>query len=245
MTSNDQTLPRATSTIDPESQVTNISIQNPTPEEVTAIAASISESLGEGVSPQLTEFKFKKSKNTDTKEVSFRNAVELVVPYPSVSGLSAIIEAGGKQLELLQEAAETVINDAVRNALYADQHCSAWSLPLDKLTWAAIANLPKAARKGGGIPKDVWEAFIADYIAVMPAATNKPIATIQNAVKLYNSRLQACKTRKPVLHFIVGELAIYMENSENVADFTDCVEMLLDKADTFLNYSDEDLLANL
>ena len=48
-----------------------------------------------------------------------------------------------------------------------------------------------------------------------------------------------------VLNLLVEQLAIYADNSANAEDFKECVEFLVNKADTFLNISPEELLKAL
>ncbi|RLE97814.1 MAG: hypothetical protein DRJ63_08580, partial [Thermoprotei archaeon] len=188
---------------------------------------------------------FKKSKDKDTGIETVRAPVQLAIPYPSVEGIVAILEAGGKGLELLLEAMETVVNSAARDILYDAIALTAATFPVDKISWEAIANIPKVTRRGGGIPKEQWEAFAQDYIAVMPEATGKTVEQISNAAKILLNKLSAVKTNEPVLQLLVEQLALYVECSEQASEYSDCVEFLLAKAETFLNVSDEELLANL
>ena len=191
------------------------------------------------------QFNFKKTKDKETGIETIRQAVQIPIPYPSVEGIVAILEAGGLQLELLQEAIEKVVNDAARDFLYDDVTLSAASFPLDKVTWDAISKQPKAQRRGGGIAKETWEGFVTDYVNVMPSVTGKTVEQIANAAKILLGKLAQVKTNEPVLKLLVGQLAIYADSSENVTEYQECVEFLLTKADTFLNITDEQLLANL
>ena len=222
-----------------------IAAPNPTTEEMTAILADIKVNYDSSVVTKPVQFNFKKSVDKDTKIETIRNAVQLAMPYPSIEGIVAILEAGGKQLELLQEAIEKVINDAARELLYEDVTLSAATFPVDKVSWDAISKQPKAQRRGGGIAKETWEGFAQDYIDVMPAVTGKTIEQIANAAKILMGKLAQVKTNEPVLQLLVNQLAIYAENSPNIGEFQECIEFLLNKAETFLNVSDEELLANL
>jgi hypothetical protein len=222
-----------------------IAVPTPTKEEMEAILANIKVNYDSSVNTKPVQFNFKKSVDKDTKIETVRNAVQLAMPYPSIDGIVAILETGGKQLELLQEAIEKVINDAARELLYEDVTLSAATFPTDKISWDAISKQPKAQRKGGGIAKEIWEAFATDYINVMPAVTGKGIEQIANAAKILIGKLAQVKTNEPVLQLLIGQLAVYAENSPNATEFEECVEFLLGKADTFLNVSDAELLANL
>lgn len=232
-----------------------ISVQNPTAEEMTAITANIKADYNFHVDVKPVDFNFKKRKDTNTGIETIRETVQLAVPYVSVQGLVAIIEgkhleegAANKGLELLLEAMETVVNNAARDILSDGPESlalTAATFPVDKLSWEFIANLPKAQRKGGGIPKETWDAFVLDYIAVMPIATGKTLEQVGAAAKILQNKFGTCKTNFDVLSLLVEQLAVYADASENAADFEDCLGFLLTKADTLLNVTQEELLAAL
>ena len=222
-----------------------IEANNPSTEEMAGITETIKVNYDFSVDVKPVTFNFKKSKDKDTGIETIREAVQLAIPYPSVDGIVAILENGGKELELLQDAIGDVINAQARELLYEDTAMSAATLPVDKLSWKFIANMPKAQRRGGGIPKETWEAFGKDYIAVMPAATGKNTEQVTNMAKILTTKLANVKTNKDVLELVVEQITIYADNSENVADFADCVEFLAKKADDLLNVSPEELLAAL
>jgi len=222
-----------------------IAANNPNAEEMAGISETIQANYDFSVDVKPVTFNFKKSKDKDTGIETVREAVQLAIPYPSVDGIVAILETGGKQLELLMDAVADVINAQARELLYEDTAMSAATLPVDKLSWDFIANMPKAQRRGGGIPKEVWEAFGKDYIAVMPAATGKNVEQVTNMAKILTTKLANVKTIKDVLALAIEQLTIYADNSEKIADFAECVEFLAKKADDLLNVSPEELLAAL
>ncbi len=222
-----------------------IAASNPTPEEMAALCENIKVSHDFNVDVKSVKFTFRKQKDKDTGIESLREPVELAIPYPSVEGIVAILEAGGKQLELLQDAVEGVITTIARDVISEDTGINASNFPLDKITWEAIANMPKAQRRGGGIPKEVWESFATDYLEVMPTATGKSLEQIGNMVSILKNKLTNARTNEPVLMMVLEQLAVYAENSPNYEEYKECVEFLLTKADNFLNVSPEELLANL
>jgi hypothetical protein len=225
-----------------------ISVVNPNPEEMAALCESIKVAYDFNVSTRAVKFNFKKTKDKTTGIETIREPVELAIPYPSMEGIVAILEQGGKGLELLVEALEGVVNNAARDLLNDGPDgtkLNAANFPVDKVSWEFIANMPKAQRRGGGIPKETWEGFAQDYVEVMPEVTGKTIEQVANAAKILAGKLAAVRTNEPVLQLLVEQLAVYAENSPNVEEFQDCVAFLLGKADTFLNVSNEELLANL
>lgn len=222
-----------------------IAAPNPTKEEMEDLLRDIKVNYDSKVITKPVQFNFKKSVDKDTNIETIRQAVQLAIPYPSVEGIIGILEKGGKQLELLQEAIEKVVNDAVRVFLYEDVTLTAATFPVEKISWNSISNQPKVQRRGGGIPKETWAGFGQDYIEVMPEVTGKTVEQITNASKILTNKLALVKTNEPVLQLLVGQLAIYAENSPNIEEYQECVAFLVDKADTFLNLSEEELLANL
>lgn len=222
-----------------------IEVKNPTKEEMEALRAHVEANYDFNVTVKPAKFHFKKTKDKDTGLVTDRRPVELAIPYPSVEGLLAIIETGGPQLGLLMEAMEDVVNSAARDLLYEDTSLSATNFPYDKLSWEAISSIPKTTRRGGGIPKETWEEFAADYITVMPTATGKTVEQVTYAAKLLQGKLSQVKTNRPVLELLQGQLAIYIDKSPNAEEFQDCVEFLASKCESLLNVSPAELLANL
>jgi hypothetical protein len=184
------------------------------------------------------KFHFKKVTDKESGIETKRPTVELKLPIPSVEGIIAILEAGGKQLELLLTAVENIVVDQARSMLSDNEAMAEHDFPMDQCTWDAIANMPEAEKRGRGIPKEVWADFVADYIAVMPAITGKSVESVSLAAKLFAGKYQAIKTNKPVIRKLKDQLAIYFNNSSQAEQFVDCVKFLDEKADTLLSADD-------
>lgn len=222
-----------------------IEVQNPTAEEMQGICKTINAKYDNLVNTQAVEFKFKKSVDKNSGIETIRTPVELAIPFVSVDGIVAILEAGGKGLELLLEATADVVKAAARDVLYDDTKLTAATFPVDKVSWEFIANIPKVQRRGGGIPKTTWDAFAVDYCEVMPTATGKTVAQVANAAKILVGKLSQVRTNEPILTLLVAQLALYTDKSPNIEEFQECVSFLVTKADAFLNTSEEELLGNL
>jgi len=218
---------------------------NPTAEEMAELCKDIKVGYDFQVDVKAVKFNFKKNKDKDTGVETMREPVELALPFPSMEGVVAILEGGGKGLELLVDAIEGVITDQARSIIAEDTAINAANFPIAKVSWDFIANLPKAQRRGGGIPKETWEGFAADYVAVMPGVTGKNVEQITNMAKILQNKLTQVRTNEPVLQLVLEQLSVYAENSTNAEEYAECIAFLLNKADTFLNVSPEDLLANL
>lgn len=239
----DQTAQNETKEEESKQQI--IEVINPSSEEMSKLLENIKINYNFDVNVKPVNFNFKKSTDKETGIETIRKPVQLAIPYPSVPGIVNILERGGKELELLLEVMESAVNSAARDLLYEDETLNAVTFPVDKVSWEAIANLPKAQRRGGGIPKETWEGFVLDYCEVMPAATGKTVEQVANAAKILGNKLAQVKTNEPVLQLLVEQLAIYLEHSPNIEEYQDCVAFLINKANNFLNVSEEELLANL
>lgn len=186
-------------------------------------------------------FHFKTSKDLGVK----RATVDLSIPVPSVQGIVAILEAGGKELELLLETAAEVIISQAREQVNAKDPFTQSDLDVSKLSWHVIANLPKAERRGGGIAAEVWEAFQKDYIDLMPGLTGKTPEQVTNAAKLFVAKFNPCKSNKKVLAVLRQQLSLWFENTKAQEEFSSVFEFLDGKADTLLKADDAAMLANL
>lgn len=221
-----------------------------TPEQVAqaadaALAKHIVAKFDNKVDAKDFKFSFKTDKELGVK----RPTVELKLPVLSIEGIVDILQnADGekkKEAELLLEVLADAVYAQARSIVNDKEDISQENFPLDKVTWTAIANMPKAERRGGGISKETWEEFATDYVAVMPDATGKTAEQVGLAAKLLTAKFQAVKTQKPIIKMLQGQLDIYTSVSKNAEQFVDCIEFLTKKAEALLNMTDEDLLANL
>jgi len=191
------------------------------------------------------KFHFKTQKDKDSGIETKRPTVELKLPIPSVEGVIKILEAGGKQLELLLTAVQDVVVAQARNILNENDNMTGNTFPLDQTLWDFIANMPEAEKRGRGIPKEMWEEFAADYIEVMPAVTGKTAEQVALAAKLFLNKFQQVKTNKPVVGKLREQLAIYANNSKQAENYADCIKFLDEKAEALLQADETALLANL
>ena len=111
--------------------------------------------------------------------------------------------------------------------------------------WSAIANMPEAEKRGRGIPKELWDEFVADYVSVMPSITGKSIDQVSLAAKLFINKFQQVRTNKPVIQKLREQLAIYANNSNQAEQYLDCIKVLDEKAATLLQADETALLDNL
>lgn len=201
-----------------------------------------------------TNFFFRKVKNEvknpETGEVSVvetkRPTVTLPIPVPSVEGIIAILESDNpKALDLLLEAVAAVVIEQAREKVNEKEDINAENFPYDQLAWDFIANLPKAERRGGGISKELWDDFEADYVAIMPALTGKKEDNVKNAARIFKAKFQGAQTNKPVLKVLEGQLGIYASNTTQGETLLPCIEFLQNKLEKLLNTDESALLAAL
>ena len=219
----------------------------PTAEEMTAICAGIKEKYKGDVEEIPVKFTFKtvedKEKGTKTKKDPF----EVPLPFLTIQGLVEVLTEGNeKQVALVKDAIDNIVVQAARSIINddVDFELNAANFPYEKLTWEAIANMPKSER-GGGISKEVWEDFAKDYIKVMVEATGKERARIEKAAKLLLGKFNAIKTNHEVISFLVDQLTIYLNATKRADEFQTCVAFLVDKADKLMNSEPADLLEAL
>jgi len=222
-----------------------VEAQNPTPEEMAELCDNIKVNHDFEVDVKPVRFNFKKRVDKVSNLETVRESVELAIAIPSVQGVVAILEAGGKELDLLMDAIEDVVVAVARDIIAEDTTINASNFPINKTTWKSIANTPKKLRSGGGIPKETWEAFGQNYQEVMPSITNKSQEATANMVRILVAKLSGVKTNIPVLELVIQQLAIYAEHSPQFEEYAECIDFLLEKADGLVNVSPEDLLAGL
>lgn len=178
------------------------------------------------------------------------DSVKLAINTLDVEDVLSIVEAGGKGVELLLEAindviyqeARSIIADAMEAKKAVDQ--ALVDANAASLSWLAIANKPKAERRGHGISKEEWEAFAVDYKEVMaivqPDKTAEQIATAATHI---SKKFTNCRFNKPVIGTLRGYLATWFANTPNKEDFATIYEALDNRAETLLTADDSGKLA--
>lgn len=186
------------------------------------------------VNAKEAKFRFKKDKMGNQRpNVELKN-----MPVPSIDGLIAICQKGGKPLELLFDSMYDTVRSVVADWINSDEKNGADNFDPSKFTWEAIANMPKEDRRSAQIPEEQWTAFAEDYLKVMPGVTGKSEEAVSNAIQVYVKKFSQVKTNKPVLTKLKEQLALYMQNSKEAENFTDVLELLLRRVDNYLAADD-------
>lgn len=211
--------------------------------EATTVNATFSGSTY----PEKFKFNFKK-----TKLGQKRPSVEIAHTVLSLQGIKEVLELDANvpenkaQQDLLLDSTNGVFRSQIANWVSEDELNTQAKFDPKSFTWAAIANMPKEDRRSSAIPAEMWEAFGADYVTVMGTVVKKNAEALKTAVFVYTKKFAPIKTNKEAITFLKGQLALYIEHTENGDEFLEIVEMLINKADSLLkDNTPEDLASNL
>lgn len=199
-------------------------------------------------------FKKEKIRDADNKvigEGKKHPSVKKVVPVPTAEGILKIVEAGGKDLEFLQELMRDAIQDFGRiqiNALRdkgTDVEIKPEMIDDSQLAWSVIANAPRGEKRGLGISDEDWNDFAADYRAIMPGALNKDKDRIEKHVQLYLKKFSACRNDKKALQVLKNSLDVWAANTSQMEENQTVYEYLNERLDTLLKEDEKVLADNL
>lgn len=180
------------------------------------------------------KFGFRKVTDKETGVETKRNTVELAkIPVPSIEGIVAILEAGGKSLDLLLEAVTEVVLTRARDYINENESVTSDNFDYAVLDWNVIANLEKEDRRSG-ISKETWDDFAKDYVEVMPAVSGATAEQCATAAKIFVTKFAAVKTKKDLIGKLKIRLSMYVEHSSKASEFAEVVELLLKKSDKLI-----------
>ena len=191
------------------------------------------------------KFNFRELTDKETGVKTKRASVELAkLPVPSVEGIIAILEAGGKSLDLLLEAVQEVIVERARDIISENETITSENFDYSLVDWNAIANLEKEDRRSG-ISKETWEDFAKDYVEIMPAVSSTSSEQCANAAKIFIGKFASIKTKKDVIAKLKLRLAMYAEHSPKATEFAEVIDVLFKKADKLIEAKEVSLEDNL
>lgn len=187
----------------------------------------------QNVIPREFLFRFNKDKLGNR-----RNTVKCEsVPTPSAQGIIKILETGGKQLDLLLEVCANTVRSTLSEFVGEDEAFDPNNFDYSKISWEAIANMSKEDRRSSSIPSEVWEAFVNDYISVMPGLTGKSVEQITLATEIFVKKMAPIKSRKLALGKLKEQLALYSQ-TPRAEEFSDILELLTRRTNTYLEADD-------
>lgn len=171
-----------------------------------------------------------------------RPAVEVKIPTLSFNGIVDILNrakngdvSGKKELDLLINAATDQIVAELRGYVSDNSGASQATIPWDKFTFAAIANMPAGTRGVSAIAKELWEKFAKSYVALMPT---KSSATPEQAAARVSILVQKFRPltgnpdRAKIIENLMATVAVYVEAvGADGEEFSPILEFLSKKAD--------------
>jgi hypothetical protein len=204
-------------------------------------------------------FKTEKLRDAEGNEIGTGKkhpSVEIDLPIPSIRTLQAYLgdtKRFGKELELLfstlqdqvYRIARGQINDFREKSL--DAVVTAASLDYDKLSWSAIANMPKGER-ASTVPSDEdTKAFLDSYLQVMPEALSKPKKNIENHIACFTASFKKQKSQKEILEMFLNALAVYVSTvgEETVEEHMEVLEYYQNRLEKLLKSEEKITMDNL
>lgn len=166
-----------------------------------------------------------------------RDSLRVEVPLLDSAALSAILAANdANQVALLLEAANSLIIEQVRKQIDDQpnhQQVDKSKLDFAKVSWAAIATMPKAERISTAISDETWEAFKADYVTTMVGVTGKSEQVVANAAKIIAAEFKPVRDNNNKLATLETYLDTWFTHSVKAADFASLYERLSKKVKDF------------
>lgn len=182
-------------------------------------------------------FKSRAIKDENGKEIARTKkqpSVEVDLPILSADEIVDLLQAGGKEAELIVSATADIIYGAARQQFdeviegfgdNQEKEVNASMLDYDKLTLSYVSSIPASQRGTTALSEEDWALFFEDYLAVMVAATGKEEARINNHINIFKKPVKV-KANKEVLNVLVDQLDIYLASSANLEDTGICAARL-------------------
>lgn len=201
----------------------------------------------------LFHFKTTKVKDAEGKEIGDSKkhpSVGIYLPVPKVSRLQEFLADPAKyakEVDLLLGAVSNIVFQVARDQINEfreanpDGTVTPATVDYNKLDFTAIANMPKSER-GSYVPaeEDV-KAFLASYLEVMPAATNKAADKIQKHVDIIATGFKKQRAQKDMLEFFRDMFAVYIGavNESTVEDHFDVIEYYQNRLERMLKVEEK------
>lgn len=174
--------------------------------------------------------------------------VKGVLPIPTYADLIVFLQQGGKEAELLLEAATDQIDKAARQQINdwrennpADANFTATAFDLSKLTLTAIANTPRGERAGATISDEDWTAFLDDYAHVMVHVVGYEEKKVKLAMMHFKVQLRRIKNDKAAVQKLLDLLNVWASKTEALEDHMACYEDLTKRAGKYLKAEEKNV----
>ena len=159
-----------------------------------------------------------------------RDALELAFQMPTLAGIWEAVSSHDKVGPWLLSIVKDAITDQIRANI--DEIKSQADLNPEVISLEYIASIPPSERKGGGIPKELWDAFAHDYVQVIVENTDRKPEQAERAADIFVKRLNTVRTsadKVNVLNFLEKMLSVWIDKSERLEEFGDIAEYFMGK----------------
>jgi hypothetical protein len=167
---------------------------------------------------------------------SKRDSFDLVLFRPRLNKLIELIKDGGKVAEYLLSILEDDIYAAAYAIVAADPELTTANFPLDKIDLTYLAEQPREP-KSRGLDKELVEAFIADFKAVMPEISGREQARIDNQADILVQKFSRHRSATQVLELMQSQLALYISQAPKAQEFSDVLDYYTKKVEELLTAS--------
>jgi hypothetical protein len=218
--------------------------------ETTAVVVPTPLTTTEQMALVKSVFHFKTEKTRDDAgnvigEGKKHPSVSLDLPVPSLTAILGWISAPeqhAKELELLVSTLQDQVYRVARGQIndYREANkgaaVTAASLAFDKLSWTAIANMPKNERASTVPAEEEIKAFLAHYGQVMPDALGKTTKQIAAHVAIMGEGFKKQRSQKDMLELFVQFLTTYtaVAGEEALEEHGEVVEYLTGRLEKLL-----------
>lgn len=177
-----------------------------------------------------------------------RPTLTVQIPLLTKAGVIAALSADDKTTELVIDAVNAQIQDRARaiinDKIDVDPNIvlKIEDLPIEQLSLAAIASLPKSER-GAGLAKELFQAFVADYKVMMQSpeaialfSDKKPRSPdiLEKHAILLAGKFNQVKSRKDVVGQMQGFLDVWAQVTPNLEEHSQVYEFLQSKANAIM-----------
>lgn len=178
--------------------------------------------------------------------------VKAVLPVPTYVQMIEMLQAGGKEAELMLDALVNEIDKAARSQINdwresngLDKDFTPTAFDLGKLTVTAIANTPRNERAGTAISDEDWTAFLDDYQHVMVHVVGYEEKKVKLAVMHFKVQLRRISNDKPAVQKLLDLLNVWATKTDNLEDHTAAYEALTKKAAKYLKAEEKNVVEAL
>lgn len=174
--------------------------------------------------------------------------VKGILPIPTYLNLIQLLQAGGKEAELIldgvvneiDKAARLQINDW-REGQPAEANFTATNFDLGKLSLTAIANTPRGERGGATISDEDWTAFLEDYSHTMVQVVGYEEKKVKLAMMHFKVQLRRIKNDKPAVQKLLDLLNVWASKTGSLEDHMACYEDLTKRAAKYLKAEEKNV----